>query len=73
MTLFKSKKGKRIRITKIDNKELKTQGIRLGIYEGAIFTMSERLPGGPVILKNMMQEIAIGKGFAEKIDVEECE
>lgn len=70
MTLDKVKRGNKVRIKKIDNKDLKTQAIRIGIYEGAVFLCSEKLPGGPIILQNRMQEVAIGRGLAEDIEVE---
>ncbi|MEA4849032.1 MAG: ferrous iron transport protein A [Clostridiaceae bacterium] len=70
MTLDKVKRGNKIRIVRINNKDLKTQAIRIGIYEGADFLCSERLAGGPVILQNRMQEVAIGKRLAESIEVE---
>lgn len=70
MTLDKVKRGNKIRIKKIDNGNLKTQAIRIGIYEGAVFLCSEKLPGGPVILQNRLQEVAVGKGLAEDIEVE---
>ena len=70
MTLDKVNRGNKIRIRKIDNKDLKTQAIRIGIYEGAVFMCSEKLPGGPIILQNRMQEIAVGRGLAEDIEIE---
>ncbi|KUO75352.1 MAG: iron transporter [Clostridia bacterium BRH_c25] len=70
MTLDKVKRGNRFRIRRIDNKDLKTQAIRIGIYEGAVFLCSEKLPGGPIILQNRMQEVAVGRGLAEDIEVE---
>ena len=70
MTLDKVKRGNKIKIKKIDNRDLKTQAIRIGIYEGAIFLCSEKLPGGPIILQNRMQEVAVGRGLAEDIEVE---
>ena len=70
MTLDKVNRGNKIRIKKIENRDLKTQAIRIGIYEGAVFLCSEKLPGGPIILQNRMQEVAIGKGLAEDIEVE---
>lgn len=70
MTLDKVNRGNKIRIRKIDNRDLKTQAIRIGIYEGAIFFCSEKLPGGPIILQNRMQEIAVGRGLAEDIEIE---
>lgn len=71
MTLFKAEKGKKIRILHIHDKNLKVQAIRLGLYEGAVFTLADKLPGGPVILNSRLQEIAVGKKIAENIIVEE--
>lgn len=70
MTLDKVNRGSKVRIKKIGNREFKTQAIRLGLYEGAVFLCSEKLPGGPVILRNRMQEVAIGRKLAEGIEVE---
>lgn len=70
MTLDKVKRGSKIRISKIENRDLKTQAIRIGIYEGATFLCSEKLPGGPIILQNRLQEIAVGRGLAEDIEIE---
>lgn len=70
MTLDKVKRGNKIKIIKIENRELKTQAIRIGIYEGAVFLCSEKLPGGPIVLQNRMQEVAVGRGLAEDIEVE---
>ncbi|HYE84235.1 MAG TPA: ferrous iron transport protein A [Clostridia bacterium] len=70
MTLDKVKRGNKVRIIKIDNGSLKTQAIRIGIYEGAVFLCSEKLPGGPIILQNRLQEVAVGRGLAEDIEVE---
>lgn len=70
MTLDKVNRGNKVRIKKIENRDLKTQAIRIGIYEGAVFLCSEKLPGGPIILCNRMQEVAIGRGLAEDIEVE---
>ncbi len=70
MTLDKVTRGNKVRITKINNKDIKTQAIRIGLYEGADFFCSERLAGGPIILQNRMQEVAIGKRLAEGIEVE---
>ncbi len=70
MTLDKAKKGSKIKILTINNKEIKSQAIRIGLYEGAVFMCSEKLPGGPVILQNKLQEIAIGRGLALDIVIE---
>ncbi|MDF2521670.1 MAG: ferrous iron transport protein [Clostridia bacterium] len=70
MTLDKAKKGSKVKILNINDKEIKSQAIRIGLYEGAVFMCSERLPGGPVILQNKLQEIAIGRGLATNIVIE---
>ena len=70
MTLDKIDRGNKIRILKICNNDMKVQAIRIGIYEGASFLCSEKLIGGPIILQNRMQEVAIGKGLAMDIEVE---
>lgn len=70
MTLDKAKKGSKVRIININNKDIKSQAIRIGLYEGAVFMCSEKLPGGPVILQSKLQEIAIGRGLATSIDIE---
>lgn len=71
MTLDKAKKGKKVKILNIKDKSIRSQAIRIGLVEGAVFLCSEKLPGGPVILQNRLQEIAIGRGIAEKISTEE--
>lgn len=70
MTLDKAKKGSKVKIITINNKDIKSQAIRMGLYEGAVFICSEKLPGGPVILQNKLQEIAIGRGLALDIVIE---
>lgn len=70
MTLDKAKKGSKIKILNINNKDIKSQAIRIGLFEGAVFMCSEKLPGGPVILQNKLQEIAIGRGLASNIVIE---
>ena len=70
MTLDKVARGNKVRITKINNRDMKTQAIRIGLYEGADFLCSERLVGGPIILRSRMQEVAIGRRLAEGIEVE---
>lgn len=69
MTLDQAKRGQKIIIDNIPNKEIKIQAIRLGIYEGAKVNCSGKIPFGPVILSNRMQEIAIGRNLARSISV----
>ena len=70
MTLDKVKKGRILTIKRIHDKSIKSQAIRIGLYEGAVFTCGDKLPGGPVILQNKLQELAIGRGLAALIEIE---
>ena len=69
MTLDSAVKGQTIEVVNIPDASIRAQAIRLGIYEGAKLICSEKLPAGPVILQNRMQEIAIGRNLAKKITI----
>lgn len=69
MTLDLAVKGQKIEVVTIPDGTIRAQAIRLGIYEGAKLVCSEKLPAGPVILQNRMQEIAIGRNLAKKIAI----
>jgi Fe2+ transport system protein FeoA len=73
MTLDQAEKGQKIEIVKIPDEKIRVQAIRLGIFEGSTLLCSEKLPGGPVILQNRMQEIAIGRNLARSIEVKLAE
>lgn len=70
MTLDKAKRGERIEIVHINDASIRAQAIRLGISEGSKMLCSEKLPAGPIILQNRMQEVAIGRKLAQQISVE---
>lgn len=70
MTLDAVRKGSKAKILKIDDREIKSYLIRLGIAEGSVISCIGKIPFGPIILKNKMQEIAIGRGVAKGIEVE---
>lgn len=70
MTLYNASKGSKIRILNIRDKNIRFLAIRIGIYEGAMFICSEKLPGGPIILQSGRQEIAVGKRLAENIVID---
>jgi Fe2+ transport system protein FeoA len=70
MTLDKAKRGQRVIIKNIPNNEIRVQAIRLGLYEGAKIDCSAKIPFGPIILSNRMQEIAIGRHLAKNITIE---
>lgn len=69
MTLDQAKRGQKIIIGNIPDEGIKIQAIRLGIYEGAIVNCSGKIPFGPVIISNRMQEIAIGRNLARSISI----
>ncbi|WKZ68443.1 MAG: FeoA family protein [Melioribacteraceae bacterium] len=68
-TLNNTKKGNSIIVINLPEGELKSQFIRLGITEGSIVRVYERLPGGTVVLQKNRQEIAVGSDLAKKIKV----
>ncbi len=69
MTLDKVNRGDQIEIVSIEDKDIRAQAIRLCIYEGSKLKCSEKLPSGPIVLQNRMQEIAISRKLAEKITI----
>ncbi|GAB6138844.1 FeoA family protein [Halanaerobaculum tunisiense] len=69
MTLADVKRGDEFQITSIPDREMRAQAVRFGISEGAEVSCAEKIPGGPIILKRNLQEIAVGRRLAEKIQV----
>jgi ferrous iron transport protein A len=70
MTMAEIKKGNKFKIIDIPDEIVRAQALRFGISEGAEVQCSEKIPGGPVILKRNLQEIAIGRNLAEKIIID---
>lgn len=69
MTLDKANRGQKVQIVQIPDTNVRAQAIRLGIFEGSQLVCAEKLPAGPIILQNKMQEVAIGRNLAKKISV----
>jgi ferrous iron transport protein A len=69
MTLDQANKGEKFEILSIPDHNISAQAIRLGIYEGAKLTCAYKLPAGPIIIQNGMQEIAIGRRLAKRIAI----
>jgi Fe2+ transport system protein FeoA len=69
MTLDQAKRGQKIVIGNIPDNGIKMQAIRLGLYEGATVNCSGKIPFGPIIVSNRMQEIAIGRNLARSITI----
>ncbi|MGM0471860.1 MAG: FeoA family protein [Bacillota bacterium] len=70
MTLAEVKRGDEFKIKSIEDDVVRAQALRFGISEGAEVSCSEKIPGGPVILKRNLQELAIGRGLAEQIELQ---
>ena len=72
MLLSQIKKGRGARILQIPDATVRSQAIRLGIGEGSLVICQEIIPAGPVVIKKNRQEIAVGRGLANMIKVEEA-
>ena len=70
MTLAEAKRGDKFKIKSIEDEVVRAQALRFGISEGAEVSCAEKIPGGPVILKRNLQELAIGRGLAEQIELQ---
>ncbi len=72
-TLLKTPNG-RFRVVKINGGENLVKRLNyMGIYEGGIIEKVLSYSKGPVIVKILNSQIAIGRGMAEKIIVERVE
>lgn len=69
MTLDAANRGEKVEIVAIENEIIRAQAIRLGISEGSQLLCEEKLPAGPIILKNKMQEVAVGRRLAKQIKI----
>jgi len=71
MYLNNCRRGQTVKILSIADSMVRAQAIRFGIAEGEIVRCEEVVPAGPVILKKNNQEIAVGRGLANAIIVEQ--
>ena len=69
MTLAEVKCGEEFEIADIKDDKIRAQALRFGISEGANVSCAEKVPGGPVIIKRNLQEIAVGRRLAQNIKV----
>lgn len=74
-TLVNIDNGKKVRILKISGGRGVRQHLQcLGLHVGDIVTLKKSsFLGGPVLLEVNGYDVAIGKGVASKIEVEEIE
>ena len=49
-----------MKVVKIDNENLKTQLLKLGLSEGDVFFVGMKISHGPILLHIGSQEIALG-------------
>lgn len=70
MTLSEVRRGERFNIKHIPDDLVRVQALRFGISEGAVLSCHEKVPGGPVIIKRNLQEIAVGRNLANNIIIE---
>lgn len=71
-TLAQVKQGQIVEICKIPDEQIRAQAIRFGVCEGTVVRCAEKLPAGPIVICKGCQELAIGRGLAEKITVKEA-
>ncbi|MGM0370476.1 MAG: FeoA family protein [Bacillota bacterium] len=71
MTLADVKLGDQFQISNIDDEQIRAQALRFGISEGANVSCAGKVPGGPVVVKRNLQEIAVGRRLAKNIRVEQ--
>jgi len=69
MTLADAKEGSRLIVTATRGDDVTVQALRFGIGEGAAFTVSKNISGGPVIITRKQMELAIGRQLARAIEV----
>jgi Fe2+ transport system protein FeoA len=72
MTLLDARRGRPIRILKIDDDRARAQCIRFGIGEGTVVGSAETLPLGPVLVRHCQQEICLGRKLARRILIEDA-
>lgn len=73
MTLDQARPGQFLTIKTITDDFARLQAIRFGIAEGARAICQTVLPGGPVVIRKGLQELALGRNLCSRIKVEPAE
>lgn len=73
MVLADVNRGDKFKIVDIPDDIVRVQALRFGITGGARLTCGEKIPGGPVVVQRNLQEIAIGRNLAGKIEIKQEE
>lgn len=61
--------GELLEVVSLEDGHARVQALRFGIAEGACVECITRIPAGPIVVRSGRQEIAIGRGLAERIRV----
>jgi Fe2+ transport system protein FeoA len=64
-----ARKGEHFEIISVDDDSARIQALRFGMSAGASVECVTRVPAGPIVLKSGRQEIAVGRGLADRIQV----
>ena len=72
MTLIQGKKGEKLLVKDITERELDSRLLSLGLCRGDEFTI-ENIANGNVLIKTVETKIVLSENLAEKIDVEVSE
>lgn len=67
--LSTARKGESFEIISVDDDHARIQALRFGMSAGACVECITRVPAGPIVIKSGRQEIAVGRGLAERIQV----
>ncbi len=68
-TLDRLRRGDSCEVVAIGDEMARITALRFGMAEGACISCVTRVPAGPVVVRSGMQEIAVGRNLARKIDV----
>ncbi len=68
-TLDRLRKGDSCHVVAIGDEMARINALRFGMAEGACISCVTRVPAGPIVVRSGMQEIAIGRKLAQRIDV----
>jgi len=71
VSLAEVKRGQCCRIVNVPAGKIRAQALRFGIAEGEIVICREKIPAGPVVIARNRQEIAVGRGLARQIQVQQ--
>ncbi len=64
-----ARKGEHFEIVSVDDDMARVQALRFGMSAGASVECVTRVPAGPIVVKSGRQEIAVGRGLADRIQV----